>query len=33
MASLDQGDATQDESPHDPFAEFGFSDYQPAVRS
>jgi hypothetical protein len=28
--SLDQGDATQDRCPHDPFAEFGLLDHQGA---
>ena len=28
--SLDQGDATQDQRPHDPFAEFGLFDHQGA---
>src|SRR2546430_14001287 len=27
-ASLDQGDATQDQCPHDPFAEFGLFDHE-----
>ena len=27
---LDQGDATQDQCPHDPFAEFGLFDHQGA---
>ena len=28
--SLDQGDATQDQCPHDPFAEFGLFDHRGA---